>query len=206
MRHWAIGAWLLAFAGCAHAPQSVNTVAPPSIEAGMAWGGWHTLRAEHRVAIEAQTADGHIEQRSLRGVIAVSRPGSFRLRALGPGGITLFDVLSVDGRVEVLAALRDPQGTVLEKILSALATDLAAAYDLEPRPAERSVRIEDRALVVTEPERSVRLEAFRPVHGGSAPGRMVVEDRVGNFRLTIDAEQSELDVPLDAELFRSRRP
>ena len=92
------------------------------------------MRAEHKVTVEAGG-----QKRTMRGLIAVQRPDRFRLRALGPAGLTLFDVISVGGEVQVVESIKDPNASALGKILPSMAGDLQAAYDLEPRPAERTV-------------------------------------------------------------------
>ncbi|MCU1281583.1 MAG: glycosyltransferase [bacterium] len=91
--------WLVALfvASCAHKPQTMTADLLPASDR------WHTMRAEHRVTVEASG-----QKRTLRGLIAVERPDRFRLRALGPGGITLFDVVSVGGEVRIIESIKDP--------------------------------------------------------------------------------------------------
>ncbi|HEX9103206.1 MAG TPA: glycosyltransferase, partial [Polyangia bacterium] len=88
--------WALLFmlASCAHAP-------PPAPELLPASTAWKTMRAEHRVTVEAGG-----QRRTLRGLIAVERPDRFRLRALGPAGLTLFDIVSVGGQARVIEAIK----------------------------------------------------------------------------------------------------
>ena len=95
----------LAACGPRPRPSATPAAAGPTVPAAID-GGWQTLRAEHRVTVEVTLDDGKRERRSLRGVVAVQQPDRIRLRALGPGGITLFDLLSVGGRVKVLESVR----------------------------------------------------------------------------------------------------
>ena len=161
-----------------------------------------TLRAEHQVAIDATLPDGKHDQRSLRGVIAVERPDRFRLRALGPGGITLFDLLSVGGRVKVVEAIKDPSKSSLGEIIQSMAGDLAASFLLEPAPPERKITIEKDAVVIAEPTRTVRLSAFQIVNGQSVPARIVIDNSARHYTVTVTASGCELDSPLDPELFK----
>ena len=77
------------------------------------------LPASTAVADDARRASRHRRgarpgrTRTLRGLIAVERPDRFRLRALGPAGITLFDVVSVGGEVQVIEAIKDPNASAL---------------------------------------------------------------------------------------------
>ena len=171
--------------------------APPSAD-----GGWRTMRAEHSVEVTARTPEGKEETRRLRGAIAVERPDRFRLRALGPGGITLFDVLAVAGKVTVVQALRDPSGSGMERIIAAMAGDLGAAYGLKPAPVGRRTSVAADMVTVEEPERVVRLRAFRDGGGGRAyPGRIEIDNRAASYRVRIDVGETALDEALDPELF-----
>lgn len=184
--------------GCGPRPKpavSGAEVAPAPVPA------WHTLKAEHRVTVEVALPDGKKERRELRGVIAVERPDRFRLRALGPGGITLFDLLSVAGRVEVLQAIRDPRSSALGPIISALAGDLQAAFRLAPAPAGRSVAIEKGAVVVREPDRTVRLSRFSRVNGQAIATRIEVDNRARRYTVQVEVSQPTVDEPLDPALF-----
>ena len=216
-RRWSLAllALALALAGCHPTGTSRGTELVVPVVAGGTWGSWRTLRAEHKVTIVARAADGKEDQRALRGVIAVERPGRFRLRALGPGGITLFDLLSVDGKTSVLRSLRDPQGELFGRLLASIAGDLAAAYDLRPRPSElgqggggggRSLRVDGRDVLIVEPLRTVRLSEFRETGRGPAPTRMKIESTAGGYRVAIEAEGTILDDTLDPELFQAPTP
>jgi hypothetical protein len=160
---------------------------------------WKTERAEHRVALDVTRADGTHDKRTLRGAIAVERPDKFRLRALGPGGITLFDLVSVAGRVRVIEAIKDPKASALGAVIQALAGDLQAAYLLEP--GARTVENSPGAITVRDAERTVRLSKFVAVGGRAVPLRLDVENRALRYAVGVDVSEVELDVPLDPALF-----
>ncbi|MDB4966882.1 MAG: glycosyl transferase family 2 [Myxococcales bacterium] len=167
-----------AVAGCAHAPP------PPTLAPTAAT--WKTMRAEHRVTIEAGG-----QKRTVRGLIAVEKPDRFRLRALGPAGITLFDIVSVAGEVRVIESIKDPSSSALGKILPSMAADLQAAYDLEPRPAGRSVTHQGDLTVVTEPGRTVK----------ETPSRIDIDDPGMGYKVRVDVGAVEKDVTLDPAMW-----
>lgn len=188
---------LVAALGCGPRPRP-----PEGPAAEPAAAAWRTLRAEHRVQLTVELDGGARETRSLRGAIAVERPDRFRLRALGPGGIALFDLLHVRGETQVLQAIRDPKSSVLGEIIPQLAGDLSAAYALEPAPPERRVQVAGDAVVVDEPARRVRLSGFRRVHGVPVPMRIEIANRARRYQVVIEAHDVEVDVALDPALFR----
>jgi outer membrane lipoprotein-sorting protein len=173
---WAL---VLFAASCAHAPPP----APADLPASTAW---KTMRAEHKVTIEAGGA-----RRTIRGLIAVQRPDRFRLRALGPAGLTLFDVVDVAGQVRVVQAIKDPNGSALGKILPSMAGDLSAAYDLEPRPPERTVRQENGETIIRENGRTVR----------ETPARIDIDNAAEHYKVHVDVVSVEKDVTLDPALW-----
>jgi hypothetical protein len=164
---------------------------------------WKTMRAEHRAALDVTKSDGTHDQRKLRGALAAERPGKFRLRALGPGGITLFDLLYVDGRVKVMEAIKDPKASALGAVIEALAGDLSAALllDLGQTPGARDVKLEGDVLVVREPERVVRLSKFTQVAGRAIPTRIDIDNAKLHYVVGVDVGELEIDVPLDPALF-----
>ncbi len=185
---------LLALTGCAH--QTPKPAAAPTAD-----GGWHTLRAEHRVTVDVALEGGKHEQRKLRGAIAVERPAKFRLRALGPGGIALFDLLFRDGTVKVLQAIKDPASSALGPVIEALAGDLQAAFNLEPVPEARTVTVEKDHVAIKERDRTVQLWSFTTINGRAIPLRITVDNRARHYQVTVDAADVEVDVPLDPALF-----
>ena len=159
-------------------------------------GGWQTLRGEHRIMVEAAG-----QTRRLRAVVAIARPDRVRLRALGPGGISLFDVLSVGGEVTVIRALPRLSTALVSSLVTAIVGDLAAVYDLAPRPPERTIEINRRRILVREPQRELRLSRFREVSGKVYPSRIEILNRPHSYRVQVDAAATWLDDPLDARLF-----
>src|SRR5207302_6584254 len=76
--------------------------------------------------------EGQQVVRKIHGLFLARRPDRFRVRALGPGDVTLFDLAGgAGGRCGVLAAMRTPP----EEAVRALCDDLRAAYRLAPTPA-----------------------------------------------------------------------
>ncbi len=175
---WALVLALVA-ASCAHAPPP----APADLPASTAW---KTMRAEHKVTVEAGG-----QRRTIRGLIAVERPDRFRLRALGPAGLTLFDIVDVGGNVRVIEAIKDPNASALGKILPSMAGDLSAAYDLEPRPPERTVTRQDGETVIRENGRVVR----------ETPARIDIDNTSGAYKVHVDVASVDKDVALDPALW-----
>ena len=194
----ALGSVLALFvAGCAH-----GTTAP-SVKASAALveqPGWQRLSAEHRVVVSVSLPDGKTDTRTLRGLIAVERPDRFRLRALGPAGISLFDLLVKEGKPTVVSAIRTPAdgkaGQTLAEITTSLAADLACAYALAPS-GQRSVRVDGEDVIVTEPGRSVRLSRF----SGPVPTWHRADIAAGSYRVRVDVTQVEVDPVLDPALW-----
>jgi hypothetical protein len=190
---WALALWLLG--GCAHA----RLVPVPATVALVERPGWHALTAEHRVRVTVRV-DGRTDQRSLRGLIAVERPDRLRLRALGPAGITLFDLLVRTGHAKVLSAIRGPSdstsGRALGDVITSLAADLSCAYALEPGVG-RSVRLDGNAVLVEEPGRRVRLSRF----AGSPPTWRRAEIAAGNYFVLVEVDQVTADPSLDPTMF-----
>jgi hypothetical protein len=178
--------------GCA--PVSLRGARVPPTAAG----GWRTLKAEHRVSLDVRLANGSYDHRMLRGLIAVEQPDKLRLRAFGPGGIALFDVLVVGGRAKVIDALRAASGPLAE-VLLAMAGDLQAAYQLAPAPPERHVETSPDAVVVSEPERTVRLSAYRALPGGVTFTR--IDIRAARYTVGVDVAAVTLGAALDPRLF-----
>jgi hypothetical protein len=154
------------------------------------------MRAEHRVSLDVTRADGSHDLRKLRGALA-AETSKFRLRALGPGGITLFDLLYVDGRVKVMEAIKDPKASALGAVITSLAGDLSAALMF----GERATRIENDALWVGDPDREVKLSRFVKISGHAVPTRIDIENHKLHYRVGVDVSELELDVPLDPALF-----
>jgi hypothetical protein len=188
-------AFAFAFASCAHVPAG-----PPASPTSQA--AWKTMRAEHKVQLDVTLESGKHDRRQLRGIIAVERPDRFRLRAMGPAGITLFDLLDVAGEVKVLQSIKDPQASALGAIVQSLAGDLSAAYDLQPPPPGRATTVESDAITVREPDRTVRASKFVDVGGKAVPMHFEIENRAHHYSVAVDASGVELDQTLDPALWK----
>ena len=197
-----IAALILALAAPACGPRRL----PGPRAAADADGGWRTLRAEHLVTVDSAGKGGR-ERRTMRAVIAVARPDRFRLRALGPAGITLFDLLYRGGEVTVLRALRDPSSSdLLGRVIAAMAGDLAAAYGLGPSPPGRTVERGPDRLVVREPGREVQLDDFFRLGGKVTAARITVDNRQIDYRVEVVVSEVVLDEALSEELFTLPSP
>ncbi|MCS6913565.1 MAG: hypothetical protein RMK29_14150 [Myxococcales bacterium] len=197
----AVASLLGAAPGCSSASKPVIIKGP--LVQPVAEARWRTMRAEHRVSIDAPRGDGR-EQTTVRGLIAVERPDRFRLRALGPGGVTLFDILKVGGEVRIVQGMAARDTSLQQKVLLSIGADLAAAYDLEPRLPSRTkdVGLKEGEVRVVEPERSIRLQHFKEVQGQSIPTHMEIQNNALDYRVSIDVESATLDDKLDPNLFR----
>lgn len=196
MRRGPLVLLLLLLVGCA-AVQKGPEVAPTLEE------GWHTQRAVHHVHLEVELDGGRREQRSLTGAIAIRKPDRFRLRALGPAGISLFDLLYVRGRVSVLQSIKDATKGPLGEIAQSLGGDLALAYGLEPVPSDRQVATDSKKIELTirRRQRQVDLSRFRRVGGATVPTHLEIRNRERRYRVEVEVSDVELDVALDPELF-----
>ena len=105
--------------------------------------------------------------------------------------MTLFDVVSVGGEVRVIESIKDPNASALGKILPSMAGDLQAAYDLEPRPADRTVVREGDETVVHESGRTVRETA----------ARVDIDNPAGGYKVHVDVASVDKDVTLDPALW-----
>ncbi len=173
--------WLLLFfaaAGCAHVHGAARVLPAAS--------DWRTMRAEHKVTI---TVGG--KSRTVRGLVAVERPDKIRLRALGPGGITLFDVLAVGGQAHVAQAIRDPNDPAMARIVDSVIGDLGAAFDLAPRPPDRTVARHDGEATIAQAGLTVR----------ETPTRIDIDDTKVGYRVHVDVLGVERDVALDPALW-----
>lgn len=97
--------------------------------------GYGTLKSVHKVALEIALGGDRSEKRTIRGALAIYRPGLFRLQILGPMGILLADLLYRSGEVKVIEvsdALK--RSSRLPEILESIAGDLRAIYRLDPLP------------------------------------------------------------------------
>ena len=181
-------------ASCAHVAYVPGTTALVEHPA------WKTLSAQHRVTVNVRLEHG-ADVRTLRGLVAVQRPGSFRLRALGPAGLTLFDLLVRDGQPKVVSAIRRPEqgasGKALDEVIHSLAADLACAYLLTPAPEGRAVTQRGDVVEVREPGRTVELSRFA---GAPATWRHA-EIATPKYHVTVEVDAAEPDAALDPAMF-----
>jgi hypothetical protein len=155
---------------------------------------WHTLTSQHRVNVTVRL-QGKTEKRTLRGLVAVERPGNLRLRALGPAGITLFDLLVRNGEPKVVSAIRDSAG--LDDAIRSLAADLAAAYTLDPQGDRTVVQGDAHTIIVREPGRRVSLFDFV---GDPAMWRRA-EIETDRYHVSVEVEDDKVDATLDPSMF-----
>ncbi len=141
-------AGLLSLAGCPRGPGAPTPVAHlgraiPVADATdllrrviAANDGYGTLETVHQVSIEIALGRERSEKRSFRGLLAIRRPGSFRLQILGPVGARLLDLLYLPpGRVRVMAtAPMLARSSKLPELAESIARDIAAIFRLDPQP------------------------------------------------------------------------
>ena len=192
---------LLGQSGCDNANKPI-IIKGPSVQPvqDIRWG---TMRAVHRVSIDAAKGDGR-EQVSVRGMVAVERPDRFRLQAIGPGGITLFDLIKVGGDVKVVQSMAGADSSLQQKVLLSIGADLSAMYDLEPvHPSHKKyVDLKVGELRIVENERTIRAQQFKEVQGQSLPTHIDIDNTALNYKVSIDVEQATLDDKFDPALFR----
>ncbi|HWE31375.1 MAG TPA: glycosyltransferase family 2 protein [Polyangia bacterium] len=179
-------------AGCASSSHAPGKVVPVHGSAPVmpVTQSWRTMRAEHQVRIEVKTASG-TQTKTIRGLLAVQRPDRFRLRALGPAGITLFDVIVVAGQVTIVQSLRDPNDPTMGRILESLARDLEATYDLLPRPPERHIGRVGDEVVVEEPGLKIR----------ETKTHFDIDDQNEHFKVHVEVGAVDKDVALDPAMW-----
>jgi len=135
---------------------------------------WRTLRAEHRVVVRANG-----EVKKLRGLFLARRgDGRFRVRALGPGDMTLFDVVGDPDRCRVLEAVRTPP----DEMVRALCDDLRWAYHL---PSSE------------KPTAEILYDDWREVSGRPTPWKIYIRNPRQNWDVSIEVRSIELDVTVD---------
>ena len=99
---------------------------------------------------------------------------------------------SVGGRCACIEAIKDPNASALGKILPSMAGDLQAAYDLTPRPAERTV------------DAAGRRDGHPRERDGSVretPARIDIDNTAGGYKVHVDVASVERDVALDPALW-----
>jgi hypothetical protein len=135
-----------------------------------------TLSAQHEVTVWAHDREGHEVVRKLRGLLIARAPDRLRVRALGPGDITWFDIVSADGKCWTVEAVRTPP----EDLLRALCDDLRAAFALGPTPPELRIAYAD----------------WVRTGDAAAPRSIWLENPTRGYRVLIRTQRLEIDVPL----------
>ena len=106
--------------------------------------GYGTLKTVHHAAIEIALGEDRSENRSFRAVLAIRRPGHFRLTILGPMGVKLIDLLYAAGQSKVLYLAFELRKTSrLPEILDSISADIAAIYRLDPQPVSGRCQMEE---------------------------------------------------------------
>jgi hypothetical protein len=200
----ALSAGLLGVSGCDNSNKPIIIKGP--IVQPVADARWSTMRAVHRVHIDAAKGDGR-EQVDIHGMLAVERPDRFRLQAFGPGNIILFDIVKVGGDIKVIQGMRGADTSLQQKVLLSIGADLSAAYDLEPKLPSRQkiLGLKEGELRVVETERTIRAQQFKEVQGQSVPTHIDIENSALNYKVSIDVESATLDDKLDPALFRLQK-
>jgi hypothetical protein len=196
-RLWYIA--VLALASCVHVKPEVRV---PAELAFFESPAWRTMSAQHHVVVTVTLANGQHETRNLRGLVAVGQPDKLRLRALGPAGITLFDLLVFGGtQPQVLSAIRGPgdgaSGQALSEVITSLAADLACAYNLRPGPPERHAIVEGDAVVIEEPGRRIRLSHYS---GTPAVWRRA-EIKTPKYLVEVEVNEVAIDPAFEISVF-----
>ncbi len=186
-------------AGCAHR----TTVTAP---VAATWEQtWKTMSVQHVAELTVVVEPGKVERRKMRALLAIERPGKFRMRALGPGGLTLFELVMNGADATVKNAIRDPKGTVLDKVTQSLITDLVAIYRLEPFYESHSNDLAGKEAIYQATGRKIRLGRFVRVGGHAIATRIAIEVTAPiTYAASIDVSDIEIDQPLDAALFDLR--
>jgi hypothetical protein len=133
--------------------------------------------AQHHVLVEAHDREGRPVVRRMRGLFLARRPDRFRVRALGPADLTLFDVVGGPAGCQVLEAARPPP----PELLAALCDDVRAAFRLGAPHGPIDVHYDE----------------LRSTDGRLQPFRIDVADRAHGYRVEIRVDRVELDVAID---------
>ena len=131
------------------------------------------MRAQHRVTIH-RGSDG----RKFRGLFLARRDnGRFRVRALGPGDVTVFDVL---GDARTCKQLEGPASANADAITN-LCNDLRSAYHLPGAKGDAEVKYDD----------------WRTVGDYPVAWKTYVKVPANGWEVWIEVMSVELDVTVD---------
>jgi len=172
-----LGAWALlltSFAGCQPPPAPVGPVdhrgraiavrdADELLQRVLQSNdGYGTLRTVHDVTLELVLGGQRSEKRTFRGVLAVRRPGHFRLAILGPVGMKLVDLLYMAGKTKVIHVAPElARSSRLPAILDSIAADIAAIYRLDPQLYPSRRRLEESVSYASGRAPLYELKEFR---------------------------------------------
>jgi hypothetical protein len=124
--------------------------------------GYGTLETVHSVTIEIALGKDRSEKRSFRGLLAIRRPGHFRLQILGPVGSKLLDLLYLAGQVKVVAtAPMLERSSKLPVLAESIARDIAAIYRLDPQPEVDRRAIEESVALASGRAPLYELKEYR---------------------------------------------
>jgi hypothetical protein len=142
--------------GCPHAPTRLGKVSHdgPAIRVADADelsrriqevnDGYGTMETVHRVTIEIALGEGRSEKRSFKALLAIRRPGHFRVQLLGPMQIRLMDLLYQSGQVKVVQIADElRRSSRIGELVNDIAGDIAAIFRLDPQPHPTRRRIEE---------------------------------------------------------------
>ena len=160
---------------------------------------FHTLTAEHLVELEYQTANGTTRQR-IRGLIAILRPDRFRLRVLGPGGIALFDLLSLPEGVHIVQSIRNATDPRSRELFSSIAEDLRLAYDLRGH-APATTTLEANRVVARSDSRVVTLGHFVSQDSAALFTDLQIDNRTLHYQVHVKVSNLRVNPPLDPDMF-----
>jgi hypothetical protein len=142
--------------GCPHAPMRLGKASHegPAIRVADADelarrvqevnDGYGTMETVHRVTIEIALGEGRSEKRSFKALLAIRRPGHFRVQLLGPMQIRLMDLLYEAGQVKVVQLADElRRSSRIGELVNDIAGDIAAIYRLDPQPHPTRRRLEE---------------------------------------------------------------
>jgi outer membrane lipoprotein-sorting protein len=124
--------------------------------------GYGTLRTVHQVTIEIALGNRRSEKRSFRAVLAVHRPGHFRLNVLGPMGLKLIDLLYSEGTTKVVYLATELQrSSRMPEILDSMARDIASIFRLDPQLFPGRRRLEETVALASGRAPLYELKEYR---------------------------------------------
>jgi hypothetical protein len=124
--------------------------------------GYGTLEAVHHVTIEIALGEGRSEKRSFRALLAIRRPGMFRVQLLGPVGIRLMDLLYQAGVVRIMyLATALQRSSRIAELAHDIAGDIAAVFRLDPQPHPTRRSLEETVAIASGSAPLYELHEYR---------------------------------------------